>query len=288
MPETVDARLASGNPHKLEELRAALPGWRIELLEADELPPETGETYYANALDKARFGRTLAEPAAWVLGEDSGLEVAGLGGRPGIESARYAGPAEDPVEKLLAELEGVEGEGRRARYVCELVCLSPALEELHGSGTLEGAIAEARSGAEGFGYDPVFVPDGEARTVAELGDAWKREHSHRAAAARALGRHPDPPLSVLFGAYFHQDWIINGPDAAAVISLYVDDATKEEVLGAIEEVEALLGSGLSERRLARTVRDMGLNYLPQADGMTHREWLGFVIETLEARLREKG
>jgi len=186
VPEPV-LRLASRNDHKLEELRAALPHWRLELLEADALPPETGETYYANARAKARFGVELVEAGAWVLGEDSGLEVEGLDGRPGIRSARYAGPGEDPVEKLLAELEGLEGGGRRASYVCELVGVSSEGEELRGSGELRGAVARARSGTEGFGYDPVFVPAGETRTVAELGDAWKRRHSHRALAARALG-----------------------------------------------------------------------------------------------------
>ncbi len=76
--------------------------------------------------------------------------------------------------------------GRRGRYVCELVALSPEGEEIRGSGTLEGRIADAPRGSSGFGYDPVFVPEGETETVAELGDDWKREHSHRARAARAL------------------------------------------------------------------------------------------------------
>jgi XTP/dITP diphosphohydrolase len=80
----------------------------------------------------------------------------------------------------------VEGEGRRARYVCELVALGPGGAELRGTGTLEGRIAEKPRGSEGFGYDPIFVPEGETRTVAELGNAWKAEHSHRARAARAL------------------------------------------------------------------------------------------------------
>jgi XTP/dITP diphosphohydrolase len=80
----------------------------------------------------------------------------------------------------------VDGEGRRARYVCELVCVSPDGSELRGTGTLEGRIAEEPRGEEGFGYDPIFVPDGETLTVAELGNAWKAEHSHRARAARAL------------------------------------------------------------------------------------------------------
>ncbi|HEU6444062.1 MAG TPA: non-canonical purine NTP pyrophosphatase [Gaiellaceae bacterium] len=181
--EPVAARLASENPGKLRELRAALPGWRIEPLEVDDYPPETGETYYDNARAKAVYGRTV-EPAAWVLGEDSGLEVEGLDGAPGIKSARFAGGLH--VDRLLAELEGVEGGGRRARYVCELVALSPAGEERRGTGILEGRIAHEPRGSGGFGFDPVFVPEGEERTVAELGNEWKAGNSHRARAARAL------------------------------------------------------------------------------------------------------
>ena len=149
------ARLTSGNADKLEELRAALPGWELELLETPEpFPDEVGESYYENARSKAEFGRRVGpqsgEAAVWIFGEDSGIEVAALGGRPGIASARWA---EDGVAALLEELRGVSD--RRARYVCELVALSP---------------------------------DGEERTVAELGDAWKRGHSHRARAAAATER----------------------------------------------------------------------------------------------------
>lgn len=179
----VVARLASGNEHKARELVRALPGWRIEVLDAGDLPPEEGETYYDNALGKARFGRGFAESHAWVLGEDSGIEVDALDGRPGVRSARWAGD-EDPVDKLLRELEGVES--RRARYRCELVCLTAEGVELRGNGTLEGTIATEPRGLEGFGYDPIFVPEGESRTVAELGDDWKVHNSHRARAARAL------------------------------------------------------------------------------------------------------
>ena len=179
-------RLASGNPHKLRELAAALPTWRVELLHATSELEESGETYYANAQAKARFGRTVCGNDTWVLGEDSGLEVEGLGGRPGVRSARYAEPGEDPIAKLLDELDGVAGHGRRARYVCELVCLSPQQDEFRGVGVLEGTIAERPRGSEGFGFDPVFVPEGETRTVAELGDSWKRANSHRARAAGAL------------------------------------------------------------------------------------------------------
>jgi XTP/dITP diphosphohydrolase len=157
--------------------------WTIELLDAGELPPEEGTTYDENARAKAQFGRTASGGDAWVIGEDSGIEVAGLDGRPGIASARWA---EDGIARLLEELRGVEGDGRRARYVCELVCLSPEGEELRGRGELAGRIAHESHGSEGFGYDPIFVPDGESRTVAELGNDWKAQHSHRARAARAL------------------------------------------------------------------------------------------------------
>ena len=116
-----------------------------------------------------------------MFGEDSGIEVAALGGGPGVQSARWA---EDPIGRLLAELEGMDD--RRARYVCELVAIGPGGEERRGTGALEGRLAEEPRGSEGFGYDPVFVPDGEELTVAELGNAWKRANSHRARAAAAL------------------------------------------------------------------------------------------------------
>jgi XTP/dITP diphosphohydrolase len=178
------ATLASGNENKLRELRHALPGWEIELLGAQAYPPETGATYLENAFAKARFGRSLADQARWVIGEDSGVEIEGLGGGPGVLSARWAAGRE--AERAVEELAGVEGSGRRARYVCELVAVSPQGAEHRGTGVLEGRIAEEMSGSEGFGFDPVFIPDGEERTVAELGDDWKRESSHRARAARDL------------------------------------------------------------------------------------------------------
>ncbi len=177
------AVLASQNRHKLEELRAALPGWEIEALEATGYPEETGTSYYENALLKARFGRALAAPALWVLGEDSGIECVALDGAPGLHSARWA-PGVDQADALLERLASERERG--ARMVTELVALSPAGEELVGQGVLEGALARSRRGAGGFGYDPIFIPAGETRTVAELGDAWKRRNSHRARAALAL------------------------------------------------------------------------------------------------------
>jgi XTP/dITP diphosphohydrolase len=176
------ARLASRNANKARELEQLLPGWTIEPLVADDYPAEDGATYYENARGKALFGRARAEPDEWVLGEDSGIEVTALGGAPGIHSARSGG--DDPVGWLLDELAGVED--RSARYVSELVIVSPAGEELRGTGTLAGRIATEPRGTEGFGFDPIFVPSGAERTVAELGNSWKRENSHRANAARAL------------------------------------------------------------------------------------------------------
>lgn len=180
----VRAVLCSGNRHKARELERLLPGWRIEPLDADDYPPEDGDTYLDNARIKARFGRDRAPADAWVLAEDSGIEVDALDGRPGVHSARYAPEGPPAIARLLSDLDGVDE--RAARYVSELVAIAPDGEELRGSGVLAGRIAGTPRGSEGFGYDPVFVPDGEERTVAELGDAWKEDGSHRAGAARAL------------------------------------------------------------------------------------------------------
>ncbi len=184
----VNAVFASRNEGKLRELRALLPDWEIEPLGDVEMPEETGATFYENAAAKARFAQSV-EPGRWAIGEDSGLEVDWLGGVPGIRSARYAGENagdEQNVAKLLQALAGAEGADRGAHYVSELVVLTSEGRELRGTGTLEGEIATEPKGSEGFGYDPVFVPTGESRTVAELGNEWKRAHSHRAAATRAL------------------------------------------------------------------------------------------------------
>jgi XTP/dITP diphosphohydrolase len=180
--DRLDAVLCTRNRHKVRELEALLPGWTLEPLARDDYPPETGATYYENAAIKARFGREHA--SGWVLAEDSGLEAEALGGRPGVLSARYAPEGPPAVAKLLGELEGVAGRG--ARYVSELVLVAPDGVEFRGTGILDGRIATEARGSEGFGYDPIFVPDGEDRTVAELGDEWKAENSHRARAARAL------------------------------------------------------------------------------------------------------
>jgi XTP/dITP diphosphohydrolase len=165
--ELIRAAVCTGNPHKLDEV---------------EYPPEDGPTFADNARVKARYGRLVGPPERWMLADDSGIEVAALGGGPGVQTARWAEGRH--VEKLLAALEGRDD--RDARYVCELVAIAPDRREVSGTGVLKGSIALAAAGTEGFGFDPIFVPRGETRTVAELGDAWKAEHSHRAVAARAL------------------------------------------------------------------------------------------------------
>jgi XTP/dITP diphosphohydrolase len=175
------ATLASRNGHKARELEVLLPGWTIAPFDADDWPEETGATYFDNALIKVSFAW---REGGWAIGEDSGIEVSALDGRPGLYSARYAPEGLPAITKLLGELEGVED--RAARYVSELVAISPERDVVRGTGILTGRVALEPRGSEGFGYDPIFIPDGEERTVAELGDAWKADNSHRSRAARAL------------------------------------------------------------------------------------------------------
>lgn len=178
----LNAVVCTANPHKLAEFQALFPDWELELLGAVDFPPEDGGTYVDNARIKARHGRAVGRADRWMLADDSGIEVAARGGAPGMLTARWAEGRH--VAKLLGALDGEAD--RRAQYVCELVALSPEGDELVGTGVLRGTIALAAAGNEGFGFDPVFIPDGETRTVAELGDSWKADHSHRALAARSL------------------------------------------------------------------------------------------------------
>ena len=185
------AILCSRNAHKARELEVLLPGWTIEPLDADDYPPETGDSYYANASIKAAFGRTRV-PDAWTIGEDSGIEVAALGGRPGIESARYAPEGAPAIAKLLGELEGVED--RRARYVSELVAIAPDGEEFRGTGIVTGRIADAAARQRGLRLRPDLHP---GRRGADGRRARRRlegaQLASRALGARATrGRRPAP------------------------------------------------------------------------------------------------
>jgi XTP/dITP diphosphohydrolase len=187
--------LASGNAGKLTELRALLEPFGLDLAPQGSLgiepADETGESFRDNALIKARHAARRSGLAA--LADDSGIEVAALGGRPGVYSARYAGPAAsdaDNLAKLLAELQAVPEAQRSARYRCSIAFVrgphdaSPLLAE----GTWTGRIAHTPRGTGGFGYDPVFIPAGRDETAAELAPDVKNALSHRGQALRSLQR----------------------------------------------------------------------------------------------------
>ena len=151
-----------------------------------ELPPETGDTFTANAIAKAQAAARATGQVA--LADDSGIEVEALGGAPGVMSNRFAGegaPDQAKYEKLLGLLQGVEETRREARFRCVVAVASPDGEVRTVEGTCEGRIAEAPRGGGGFGYDPVFVPAGLDRTMAELTAEEKNRLSHRGRAVRA-------------------------------------------------------------------------------------------------------
>ena len=179
--------LATRNAHKVREFERLLPGVDLEPLPDDVvLPPETGDSFEANALLKARAAAVATARAA--LADDSGVEADALGGAPGIRSARFAGPAATDAENL-AKLRAGAPRGSRLRYVCVLALVDPSGAEHTVEGSCTGTMAAEPRGERGFGYDPVFVPDdGDgSRTMAELTDAEKDAISHRGRAARALG-----------------------------------------------------------------------------------------------------
>jgi XTP/dITP diphosphohydrolase len=175
------ALLATGNAGKAAEL-ARLLGRDVEA-EAIEVA-EDADSYAGNALRKARAAAAAAD-GRMGLGDDSGIEVAALGGEPGLRSARWTGPGDaDRNAALLARLAGAED--RSAAFVCALAAVLPDGREIVVEERVEGVIADAPRGANGFGYDPLFVPLGESRTVAELAPEEKDRVSHRARASRAL------------------------------------------------------------------------------------------------------
>jgi XTP/dITP diphosphohydrolase len=190
----VKAVVATRNRGKLRELLPLLAGTGLELHTIDELAPdaelrEDGDTFEDNALAKARqAARATGLPA---IADDSGLEVAALGGAPGVYSARYAGlPSDDARNngKLLEALRGVPAEQRSARFRCVAAFVDPARGlEIVRAGDCAGEILEAPRGDGGFGYDPLFLVPALRLTMAELPLDEKNQLSHRAAAFRALG-----------------------------------------------------------------------------------------------------
>lgn len=188
--------LATNNAHKVEEIRAILqrsaPHLELDSAAALGGMPEVEETaadFRGNARLKARALAKHLPPDGWVVADDSGIEVDALEGAPGVRSARYAGPAASDTEnvaKLLKALEGVPVSRRSARFRCLLCLIDAGGRESFFDGVLEGRIASQPAGSEGFGYDPIFVPVGHDRTLAELGPVVKDRLSHRARALAAL------------------------------------------------------------------------------------------------------
>jgi XTP/dITP diphosphohydrolase len=186
---------ATGNKGKLSEVTLLMekdfPGIQIRSnteIPSYSAPPENGQTFLDNARIKAKSLKAM-KPGLWVMAEDSGLEVEGLGKLPGIHSARYAGPhARDSenVAKLLKMMQIRQVFPRTAGFQCTMVVFTPQGEEWIFTGTLPGEIAKNVKGLHGFGYDPVFIPQGETQTLAELGVAYKNKHSHRARALTAF------------------------------------------------------------------------------------------------------
>jgi XTP/dITP diphosphohydrolase len=194
MPFPERIAIASRNAHKLRELGRICADWPVGWLTVENHDPavfpdveETGQTYLDNALLKAHaVAAALGTPA---IADDSGIEVDALGGKPGPRSARYAGDGatdEQNLDALMQSLRGIPSGGRTARYRCVAAIAWPDGRALHTDGTCEGALIAKRHGERGFGYDPIFVPEGWEETMAQLTDAQKDRISHRGRAFRAM------------------------------------------------------------------------------------------------------
>lgn len=188
MQGTTRLVVATRNAHKTAEIRSMIGG-RFEVLDSNDFPEtpkieETGTTFLENARLKAEGISRVID--GWVLSDDSGLEVDALGGAPGVWSSSYGGDEGNHVlnnARLIREMEGRAD--RRARFRCTMVLAKDGLEQAHFEGSVEGRIIDAPRGAQGFGYDPLFIPDGFEETFAELGEEVKNTLSHR---SRALAK----------------------------------------------------------------------------------------------------
>ena len=195
MPFPERLAIATKNRHKLLELGRICRDWPVEWLTVESDPgpgpwpdvDEPHDTYLDNALEKARaIAAALSVPA---IADDSGIEVDALDGAPGPRSARFAGEGASDAEnlaELIERIAGVAPEARTARYRCVAAVAWPDGRTMHAEGICEGTLVIQPRGDRGFGYDPVFVPEGEHRTMAELGDEEKDRISHRGRAFRAL------------------------------------------------------------------------------------------------------
>ncbi len=187
--------LATRNRKKMEELSRMFAGYDMQFMTLDAFPGcpdviEDGKTFRQNALKKAAaVTRCTGLPS---LADDSGLEVEALGGEPGVYSARYAGEKAtdaDNVRKLLKALKQKEGQERKARFVCCIAFALPNGTRRTFSGFVAGTIGKRRKGSNGFGYDPVFYPEGHGKTFAEMADDEKDGMSHRGRAIRKFARY---------------------------------------------------------------------------------------------------
>jgi XTP/dITP diphosphohydrolase len=185
--------IATKNPHKIGEIREICRDWPVEWVTSadDEWPDveEPHDTYLDNALTKARFvADALGLPA---IADDSGIEVDALEGGPGPRSARFAGEdatAADNLARLIERVREVPPDAKTARYRCVAACAWPGGRAMWAEGTCEGSLVAEPRGSGGFGYDPIFVPQGLKQTMAELAPGEKHRISHRGKAFRALGR----------------------------------------------------------------------------------------------------
>lgn len=183
---------ATNNPHKLEEIRAIL-GSKLEILSLADIGcdadiPETAETLEGNALIKAHY--VYDNYKLDCFADDTGLEVDALHGLPGVHTARYAYPdRHDPEANMIKLLEALrENNDRNARFCTVIALIEKGKEHLF-EGVVEGVIAREKSGTQGFGYDPVFIPEGNSKTFAELGEDIKNTISHRARAVQKLAEY---------------------------------------------------------------------------------------------------
>lgn len=184
--------LATKNPGKIREILQICADWTVAWVTARDAEwpdvEEPGTSYLENALLKAKAVANMLGIST--VAEDSGIEVDALGGGPGVRSARFAGPSatdRENLDLLIDRIRAVPREARTARYRCVAVCVWPDGREISAEGTCEGSLILEPRGEGGFGYDPMFVPSGHERTMAELSPPEKNAISHRGNALRALG-----------------------------------------------------------------------------------------------------
>jgi XTP/dITP diphosphohydrolase len=290
--------VATQNPGKLREIRAILADARVALLPLADFPgvelPEEGDDYTTNAIAKARaVAAATGRPA---LADDSGIEVDALGGRPGVRSARYGGPGLRDAARtalLLRELDARGDSARKARFVCVAALARPDGVVETARGECAGTILREPRGIGGFGYDPIFVPDGEHAAMAELPDARKHALSHRGAAFSALRAAIErvaAPTSFLLIRHAESVW-----NAQERWQGHGDPPLSErgiaqaEALGRVlaeERADALISSDLTRARQTAVILGRALGLEPRCDARLREldvgRWVGLTRREIEA------